>query len=164
MKGTGFLVGLVVILTSIVVLAVVWTSSQSSTLTTYTPEAPEKPKLVFEHDNFDLGAVQMEGIYEHKFLLENQGNRPLELQGFRTSCGCTRVKVKIGEETSPEFSMHNPPSWRGEIPAGQTAEIIATFEPRIHPVRGRVERTILFETNDPLNPNVVLTLKASVKE
>jgi hypothetical protein len=71
--------------------------------------------------------------------------------------------MEIGERTSPRFSMHNNPAWSGTIESGQSGTMTIIYDPKVMPVQGRVERAVLFETNDPESPRMTISFTAIVE-
>ena len=81
---------------------------------------------------------------------------------------CTYAEITIDGEKSPEFNMvmHNSPalrSWKETLAPGQTATVKAIYKPYLMPVQGPVDRYVIFNTNDPNNPEVQLGVKAIVQ-
>lgn len=93
------------------------------------------------------------------FPIKNMGSKDLEIANIATSCMCTKAYLKEGNNKSEEFGMKGmsaPSAWKGIIKPGQTAEIVADFDPTFHGPSGAgpITRTVSFETNDPDHPYV----------
>jgi len=91
----------------------------------------------------------------------------LEIANIATSCMCTKAYLKQGDNKSEGFGMKGmsaSSSWKGIIKPGQTAEIIADFDPTYHGPQGigSVTRMVSFETNDPDNPYVEVSFEGEV--
>jgi hypothetical protein len=71
--------------------------------------------------------------------------------------------VKIGDEKSPSFAMHNNPSWASELEKDQSAQLLITYDPSVHPAKGDVTRSIYFQTNDPNNLGVEIKFNVFVE-
>jgi len=98
------------------------------------------------------------------FAIKNDSQATLELANLSTSCMCTTAQVKINDQTSPFFGMHSNSSWRGQVPAGGTAEILVEFDPAFHGPNsvGQVTRQVTLETNDQNHPKITFNLTANV--
>lgn len=115
----------------------------------------------------DLGTMKADEEKTAVFTITNTGDSTLRLWNVATSCNCTFATVKIGEKETGEFNMpmHMSGSlrnWMGEVPAGKTAELKVIYRPKIMPVVGKVNRQVSFETNDPKNSKVEVTVEANV--
>ncbi len=66
-----------------------------------------KPKIEFNHTEFDFGTVKMGENLVHDFFFTNKGIGDLYIKKIDTDCGCTAAKfskeaIKSGEESSIE--------------------------------------------------------------
>ena len=50
------------------------------------------PMINFEIETIDYGEISKGSDGVRTFIFENTGNAPLEIQGVRSSCGCTIPK------------------------------------------------------------------------
>lgn len=127
----------------------------------------ERPLLAVESGGIvkDLGRMKVNEERSAEFVLTNTGSGPLKISNPYTSCMCTFGQIIIGDKKSPEFgmAMHGNPSWQGVLEPGQKATAKVTYKPYLMPVQGPVEREFIFRTNDPLNAEVSLTIKAIVE-
>jgi hypothetical protein len=100
------------------------------------------PKLVTPEVTFDFGRmiVGEKGAYEFPFT--NKGDAPLELTKGATSCKCT---ISGLEQTS--------------IPPGETANVKLEWKANPGGPGGDFRQTALILTNDPLRPEVTLTIQ-----
>jgi hypothetical protein len=130
---------------------------------TYTAEEAERPKFVVDKTHIDFGSIQISDTAVDKVVIENKGQKPLQIFNIKTSCGCTSTQIEINDDKSPIFSMHNNPPWTGEIQPGSRGTLKAIYEPSKHPVQGKSDKTIFFNTNDPENAEVQIYLTALVK-
>jgi len=109
-------------------------------------------QIQIPHKNFDFKDIKYNGgNVTHAFPIKNNGSKELVLANLSTSCMCTQVYLKKGDEKSPSFGMkgHSAASdWKGEV--------IVVFDPTAHGPQGigPVERFVSAETNDPDNPYV----------
>lgn len=110
------------------------------------------PRLKLSETNYDFGVVAMsQGIVSHTFKIKNEGQGDLRLSGISTSCMCTTAVLKVGEETSPVFGLHNNPLvWSKKIVPGATADLIVSFDPNAHgpEATGPITRTVSFYSNN----------------
>ncbi len=102
------------------------------------------PNIYFSETAFDFGFVYQGEKVEHIFKFKNIGDTGLTIDKVRASCGCTAAVIS---------DTYIPPSGEGEIKATfNTAGYI-----------GRQSQSIYVQTNDPLNPTIVLQVKGEVK-
>jgi hypothetical protein len=101
--------------------------------------------LVWEKTELELnpalGAPTAIGVFKY----ENKGDTPIHFKAVRPSCGCTTAAMT-----------------RNDVPAGAKGEITATFN--IGDRIGMQTKTITVETDDPQQPQTVLTLKANIAQ
>jgi hypothetical protein len=123
--------------------------------------------LTIDKKEEDFGSMKATDEKTATFQITNTSNTTLRIWNIVTSCDCTFASVVIGRETTGEFNMvmHTPAylkNWIGEIPAKQTAKLLVTYRPKVMPVTGAVSRQVDFETNDPKNPTMEVSIKANV--
>lgn len=115
---------------------------------------------------YQAGRVSMAaGLVKHTFEVKNSGQGDLKISGIKTSCMCTTAKLRVEGEESPEFGMHNNPTfWSEKIAAGQTGYLDVTFDPALHGPAGvgQVLRIIYLSTNDPEQKEAQARLTANV--
>ena len=110
----------------------------------YTPEERKQlPHIAFEEEDFDAGTILSGEKLKHSFKFKNRGGQPLKLKRVKASCGCTA--------TAPSQDVIQP---------GESAFIEATFDSKGR--SGKQHKTIMVQSNDPVNPNVVLHLRVTV--
>lgn len=122
-------------------------------------------QLEIKDRRYDWGEIPINaGKVEKIFEVKNAGRTVLELANFVTSCECTTVEVKTATEASPVFGMHTKSAWKGEVAAGEAAEIKVIFDPAFHGPTGKgaMTRMVKFETNDNKNREVELLLTGKV--
>ena len=93
------------------------------------------PKAVPSDPLYDFGSALEGTMVKHTFTIKNTGQGYLDIQGVKTSCGCT---------TGDPSKMHVAP--------GDTSDIAVAFD--THFQKGHQVRTITVATNDPNNPQV----------
>lgn len=129
----------------------------------YSASDTERPRVEVSASLIDLGQMKVEEIKNAEFTLTNIGEKTLQINNISTSCNCTFAQVEIEGQKSPRFSMHESPSWTGEIEPDREAKIIVTYEPALMPVKGKVERSAFMKTNDPQNSELSLKVSATVE-
>ncbi len=106
------------------------------------PEAPQ-PVIDFDEKIKDFGMVPKGDKIKALFKVKNTGKAPLEIQQVRPTCGCTVAN----------FDHTIPPGGAGKIEAEvDTAEF-----------SGPITKAVLVFSNDPINPQVNLVIKADVR-
>ena len=117
-----------------------------STSQTAPPETSrDGPRLVVDQSHVDLGVVRQGGTYDFSYVLTNAGDANLLIRRIRSTCGCT-----VTRPNKPQV-----------LEAGEQLTIDASFDST-----GRVglqKKTIEVYSNDPLQPQVVLTFGAEVE-
>lgn len=102
-------------------------------------EAPA-PRLVCDAPEFDFGTVDNSQSVEHTYVLRNEGDLTLEIGQARPSCGCTVASIT---------ERNVPPGGETKI----TARLSLTGR------QGPQHKAITVESNDPKQPQYILTLK-----
>jgi hypothetical protein len=107
--------------------------------------ATSQASLVFEKNELDLnpemGAAKVDAV----FKFENKGTTPVHIKTVKPSCGCTTAALA-----------------KNDIAPGEKGEITATFN--IGDRSGVQVKTVTVETDDPQNPQTVLTFKANIAQ
>lgn len=162
-SDTKFIFGALMVSVLIIIGAAVVLSKDSS---------PKRENLgtasmTLDKKEVDLGSMKVDEDRTATFTITNTSDTVLRIWGVTTSCNCTFATVTIGSIESGEFNMTMHTSgplknWIGEIPAGQTALLKATYRPKVMPVSGPVSRQVRFSTNDPKTPEVEVSVKANV--
>lgn len=101
------------------------------------------PKMEFDHEIYDFGAIPDDKIVEHNFAFTNTGKSPLVISYARGSCGCT------------------VPHWpKTPIPPGGKGSISVRFDPTGR--EGRQSKTVAITANT--YPNTInISISASIK-
>lgn len=110
----------------------------------------EKPKIEITPKFFDFGEIKYGDIVNYTFKVKNAGLGILEIKRVATSCACTSAETgkKIlapNEETNLKVTYNT--GLMGDSPHA----------------KGKQERIIYIKTNDPINPQVEVTIHAYVK-
>ncbi|MFA5011641.1 MAG: DUF1573 domain-containing protein [Ignavibacteria bacterium] len=133
-KTTYFVVGMAVIVT--IIFFVLNNSKLTASL--------KAPKIVFKEDVHDFGKVPRGPELQYNFKFTNKGNANLIIERVQTSCGCTGATV--GEKT--------------DYKKNESGEIKVNFTTQGR--EGHQEKTIIIYSNDPENPQKVLTVKCDI--
>ena len=105
--------------------------------------APSGPSLHAPVMVHDFGQVPQGQPARYDFKIENRGDAVLEIIDVKPSCGCTAA----GE-------------WTRSLKPGETGTIPIQME--TGQFNGAVAKTITVSSNDPVHPQTVLEIKASV--
>jgi hypothetical protein len=112
------------------------------------PEAaapPRAPRIAVEPSSFDFGGLRPGHRVHRAFVVKNFGTADLQITNVSTTCGCTAALLD-----------------RQTLRPGRSATLRVTFDTRDD--RGRVSRSVLIESNDPVRPKLELKLEATVME
>lgn len=123
----------------------------------------QKPEASFEPTEVDLGNITLADVKRADYIITNNGQADLYLYDIKTSCGCTSAVLTINNDKSPTFSMHDNPSWQGIVKPGEQAQVEVIYDAKVHPVDGAVERYVQISTNDPVQEQLQLVIKAFVR-
>ena len=100
------------------------------------------PMISFDMDTIDYGEITKGSDGVRTFNFENIGDAPLEIQGVRSSCGCTIPK-------KPEKPI--APGEKGEITVRYDTNRVGVFR-----------KTITVNTNVSSNSIIALKIKGNV--
>ena len=92
----------------------------------YTPQLlrpSSGPMISFDTETFDYGEITKGSDGVRTFTFENTGDAPLEIQGVRSSCGCTIPK-------KPEAPI--APGEKGEITVRYDTNRVGVFRKNYH--------------------------------
>ncbi|MCK9595266.1 MAG: DUF1573 domain-containing protein [Candidatus Omnitrophica bacterium] len=92
---------------------------------------------------WDFGAVKAGKPVEHEFIFTNKSEKPFNITGSYTSCGCTVSKIA-----------------RKSLAPGESTAIDVEFKTTGY--NGDVHQFIYVNTDDPANPAYKFTIKARV--
>lgn len=102
------------------------------------------PQLVLDQLEIDWGAIYSGEKREHRFILTNAGDEPLEIVKVHSSCGCTTAMAT-----------------QQLIEPGEQAELTVQFNSKNF--HGQVVKRVVITSNDPQQPKIQLHLKAKVQ-
>ena len=103
-------------------------------------QAGGSPKIQFDRTVYDFGKTSQVSVVSGVFKFKNVGDDVLKLETPKPTCGCTVAAFK---------SDTLEPGASGELP----------FTLSLGPHRAKMEKHISVRSNDPLTPEVSLTLK-----
>ncbi len=155
------IVGFTIIIIAGITLAFFLTGGK--TIKKYSPSAANRPIAEISETNFSFGKISVDDKVTKKITVNNSGTEPLIVSNTFTSCDCTFAQWQINGSESKLFSMIKEKGWREEITAGSKAELSIIYEPKIMPVKGKVERTVTFSTNDPQKQSIEIQFSAEVE-
>jgi hypothetical protein len=104
------------------------------------------PRVVVANPELDLGRIVEGETATATFIIRNEGTQVLEIEGVRSSCGCTTVKLTDEQK---------------RVPPGGEVEIVAKFDSTRR--SGEQQKVVTVTTNDPKNRGVQLRFKAYVE-
>ena len=107
------------------------------------------PKIQVIPERLDFGKIPRLKT-SRRFLVRNRGKSPLEIYHLSTSCGCATASID-----------------KKLIQPGQSATLTVTFDPNAHAppkkeTTPRQRRTIYIRSNDPVTPEKVIHITATV--
>jgi hypothetical protein len=102
-------------------------------------------KVEVDKDDFDFGELDAAKEGSHEFKFSNRGTAPLKLTRGASTCKCT-----VGE--IPD----------GTIAPGQSTTVRITWKSK-H-VAGPFKQSVTIHTNDPIRPEVILTINGQFTE
>jgi hypothetical protein len=109
------------------------------------PSPAAAPRIVVEPASFDFGTVKPGGVVQRQFVVGNIGRADLVIESIVSSCNCTAI---LDEETRQALK----PGARTTI----RVRLTAPAEP------GRLRKSVLIKSNDPLQPSLEVRIEALV--
>ena len=101
------------------------------------------PKIEFVESALDVGQITAGTVVNHDYVFTNTGTVPLVITGVEPSCGCTSIGT-----------------WSASVEPGQTGTIPIQFDST--GFKGEINKWIIVASNDPDQPNAMLTLKGMI--
>ncbi len=101
--------------------------------------------LVCDNPSYDFGDISDGQDREYTFQFQVDGKRPVTIQSIAPGCGSC---VEIVDFTKEPISARQP---------GR-----ATLKILVQNQRGKISKAAVLKSDDPVNPYMVLTLKANV--
>ena len=109
-----------------------------------TKSKTEGPKIHFENSQHNFGKVKEGQVYEHTFRFTNTGASTLNIKDVKSSCGCAVASVSSKE-----------------LKPGESATLKVELDTAKR--KGKMSRSITVMSNDPNDPNKILTLFADIE-
>lgn len=104
----------------------------------------EGPSVLVSSPEFDAGTVTTDDRLDHRFVIENRGNKPLALHSVKTSCGCAAAIIQ-----------------QEEVPPGESVHVQVSFHPG--GTAGKKTATAVVATSDPAHANIILRLRCDFR-
>ncbi|MFN4111694.1 MAG: DUF1573 domain-containing protein [Ignavibacteria bacterium] len=101
------------------------------------------PKIFFDKLFHNFGRIDEGKIYETSFAFMNTGQGLLEIVDIHSSCGCTAAITK-----------------KRKLNPGEISEVKVEFNSTNF--NGMITKYVVIRSNDPVNPEVYLTIQAEV--
>jgi hypothetical protein len=101
------------------------------------------PKIYLPEIQYDFGNVKEGEVVSHIFKILNKGKATLNIKDIKTSCGCTAALIN-----------------NNKIEPGNDGTIKVDFDSKNR--QGKTSRTITVNSNDPEEPNKVITIYAEI--
>jgi len=108
--------------------------------------ASSGPSIYFPEDSWDFGEITPDELPTHIFKFENIGDEVLIIKGTKVSCESCIDPLISTKELNP-----------GEV--GELKITINSID-----MIGRFTKRIYVESNDPVNPRIVITVSGFIKE
>ncbi|MGQ9660971.1 MAG: DUF1573 domain-containing protein [Kiritimatiellia bacterium] len=102
------------------------------------------PRIECDELEHDFGVVRNKEAVEHTFVLRNTGDAEVIINRVHATCGCTTTALKTDR-----------------IPPGGSLELHTRFS--LEGRTGVQKKMIYVDSNDPVRPNLVLTLACDIK-
>ena len=102
-----------------------------------------QPKLVLQQSDYDFGDIKQGDVATHTFVLSNSGGDLLKISNVQASCGCTAA--------APE---------KKELAPGESTNLTVKFNSAGR--QGKQTKTVKIFSNDPQNPEMMVTIHCNV--
>ena len=162
-RSVFWIIGGITVIAIVAIGFVAFSESKSQAkITSYETTVTSRPKAVVASSFMDFGKMKVTDEKTTEFVIENKGDKPLQLFNGTSSCRCTTGQITVKDGKSPVFSMHSKSIWTGSVAPGEKAAVTLTYQPSLMPVKGEVTRAVYISTNDPDNKEITFTVKANV--
>lgn len=101
------------------------------------------PRVYFDKLFHNFGKIEEGKIYETFFVFKNTGEGTLEILDIHSTCGCAAAITR-----------------KRKLSKGESSEVRVEFNSTNY--SGLVTKYIVIRTNDPVNPEIYLTIQAEV--
>jgi hypothetical protein len=109
------------------------------------PAAARAPRIAVEPASFDFGKALQEKVLSKEFSIRNFGNEDLAIESITTNCGCTAALLDVRQRV---------------VKPGGSAPLRVEVQTRSSV--GKLAKSVLIKSNDPVKPTFELKLEASV--
>lgn len=112
-------------------------------------QTENRPEIEITPESFDFGEIKYGDIVNYSFKVKNQGKEILGIKRIATSCACTTAKIA-----------------KEKINPGGETELLVTYDSGLMGIshgKGFQERIIFVQSNDPINPQVEVSIYANIK-
>lgn len=110
-----------------------------------TSTSPSQPKIMVDKSKIDFGVIYNGATKKARVVVKNIGRDSLRILGVTTSCGCTTAR-------QPKAVLKTGESDVVEVEFNSTG------------FRGKIEKHVNIQTNDPASPTTYVTLVGDVIE
>lgn len=128
-----FLIGVIIILGSILVFSNIQTKSLLP------------PKLLVSEEEWDFGKVKSGEKPTHMFIMKNEGEEDLIIEGVKESCSCIKTSISTAR-----------------IKPGESAELKVIYDTTDY--QGKDEKHIHIYSNDSREPEKRINLYVEIEE
>ena len=102
-----------------------------------------QPKLILQQNSYNFGDIKQGEKVSHTFVISNGGGDLLKISDVKASCGCTAA--------APE---------KNELAPGESTNLVVSFNSAGR--MGQQNKTVRIYSNDPENPEMLLTFTGNV--
>lgn len=162
-RNTFIILGLGLAIFVFAIIFLAYSRSADDVVESSKSKKVEAPKIKTDKRTHDFGKINATDNQRHSFSIENVGTKTLLLMDPRTSCHCTSVIIRSESSLSPVFSMHDRESWTGKVEPGEKAQVDVIYDPKVHKIQQKAERSILIKTNDPKMRSLMFNIRVEPK-
>jgi len=103
------------------------------------------PRIIVDQPIHNAGEIEAGTTLAHEFAIKNEGSSPLSISEVRAGCGC--IVSSFDQEIEP----------------GKIGRVTITMKVYREWAGHSLQRTAWIMSNDPVSPQVRLTISASIK-
>ena len=126
-----------------------------------------RSQIIIEPATFNFGKIsKKQNKISKTFKLYNKGNSDLIITNLRVSCGCVTISLAVGKTKSPYFGVTGSrEGWQEIIKPGKVGELEVVLDLNHSSMTvGKQMREIFISSNDPLYPQINITVEVEVIE